>query len=270
MLEYMESLAAARRLEDVWEMHCRAMRAYGFDRVIYGLTRVAAANGSLGDFDDAMVLSNHNHAYNETFIGEEMFRDAPGMRWAQENAGAISWGDLWQNLRDLSDRERHVVAFHKTMNVTAGYTVSISHNNTRTFAMVSLTGRPGLSQADLDAVWAAEGRAIWTMNNVLHLKILSLPHRGHGSNLSRRQREALEWVGDGKSYQDIATIMGVSMATVEKHLRLAREKLRVATTAQAVLKAAFRNQIYTLSGAEMCCPDRGPGLAPEAEQLTES
>ena len=145
------------------------------------------------------------------------------------------------------------------MSVTAGYTVSVAHSNARTFATASLTGRPGLTQGDLDAVWAEHGRTIWTMTNVMHLKVLALPHRGPGQALSRRQREALEWVGDGKSYQDIATIMGVSMATVEKHLRLVREKLKVATTAQAVLKAAFQNQIYTVGGSEFCCPDLGPG-----------
>jgi LuxR family transcriptional regulator len=192
------------------------------------------------------------------------------MRWAQENAGAIGWGDLWNDPRALTAPERRVVAFQKSMNVVAGYTVSIPHNNTRTFAMASLTGRPGLSQADLGAIWSTEGRTIWTLTNVMHLKVLSLPHRGLGSDLSNRQREALEWVGDGKSYQDIAAIMGVSMATVEKHLRLAREKLRVATTAQALMKAAFQNQIYTVRGSGLCCPNRGPGVAPATKSLTET
>jgi LuxR family transcriptional regulator len=38
--------------------------------------------------------------------------------------------------------------------------------------------------------------------------------------------------------------MGLTAATVEKHLRLAREALDVDTTAQAVLKASFQNQIF--------------------------
>ena len=40
--------------------------------------------------------------------------------------------------------------------------------------------------------------------------------------------------------------MGLTPATVEKHLRLARQALSVETTAQAVLKAAFQNQIFFL------------------------
>jgi LuxR family transcriptional regulator len=83
------------------------------------------------------------------------------------------------------------------------------------------------------------------MNNVFHLKLLTLPYSG-ARQLTQRQREVLQWVGDGKTAQDIALLMGLSAATVEKHLRLAREALDVETTAQAVLKAAFYNQMFTV------------------------
>ena len=56
----------------------------------------------------------------------------------------------------------------------------------------------------------------------------------------------LQWVGDGKTTQDIALLMGLTAATVEKHLRLARDSLSVETTAQAVLKAALQNQMYVV------------------------
>lgn len=46
--------------------------------------------------------------------------------------------------------------------------------------------------------------------------------------------------------QDIALLLGLTPATAEKHLRLARAALNVETTAQAVLKAAFQNQIFIL------------------------
>jgi LuxR family transcriptional regulator len=49
-----------------------------------------------------------------------------------------------------------------------------------------------------------------------------------------------------QDHQDTALLMGLTSATVEKHLRLAREALAVETTAQAVLKAAFANQMFIL------------------------
>jgi LuxR family transcriptional regulator len=103
-----------------------------------------------------------------------------------------------------------------------------------------------MSQDEADAIWAEHGRDIVVMNNVAHLKILTLPYTGPARGLTKRQREALQWVGDGKTTADIALLMGLTSATVEKHLRLAREALNVETTAQAVLKAAFLNQMFIL------------------------
>ncbi len=80
---------------------------------------------------------------------------------------------------------------------------------------------------------------------MMHLKIVQLPSPNRRRNLTVRQREALEWVADGKTTGDIATIMEISPAMVEKHLKLAREALDVETTAQAVAKAALLNMIFT-------------------------
>ncbi len=89
----------------------------------------------------------------------------------------------------------------------------------------------------------------------------NLPLSTARKSLTNRQREALEWVGDGKTTQDIATIMGLTPATIEKHLRLAREALDVETTAQAVLKASFQNQIFVLE-------PRAPARSERAELIS--
>jgi LuxR family transcriptional regulator len=135
---------------------------------------------------------------------------------------------------------------NKKMGVTVGYTLSVKSVSARSTGAIALTARKGLTQDEIDAVWAEHGRDIHLMNNVAHLKILTLPYAGPNRGLTKRQREALEWVGDGKTMQDIAVLMGLTSATVEKHLRLAREALAVETTAQAVLKAAFANQMFIL------------------------
>ena len=104
-----------------------------------------------------------------------------------------------------------------------------------------------VTQDDIDAVWDEHGDDILLINNILHLKIMTLPQSSSSArSLTKRQREALEWVGDGKTMQDTAVLMGLTAATVEKHLRLAREALAVETTAQAVMKLAFSNQMFVL------------------------
>ena len=148
----------------------------------------------------------------------------------------------------LSPAEQRVIEFNNAMNVKVGYTISFRSVSARSKGAIALTAREGMSQDEIDAVWAEHGRDIHLMNNVAHLKILTLPYETPRRSLTKRQREALEWVGDGKTMQDIAILMGLASATVEKHLRLAREALAVETTAQAVLKAAFANQMFILEG----------------------
>jgi LuxR family transcriptional regulator len=170
------------------------------------------------------------------------------VNWALNNEGVCSWGILaqMQSTQTLTDAERRVLAFNYKMDVTAGYTISFKSVSARSKGAIALTARRGMSQDEIDTVWEKHGRDIHLMNNIAHLKILTLPYNAPGRSLTKRQREALEWVGDGKTMQDTALLMGLTSATVEKHLRLAREALAVETTAQAVLKAAFANQMFIL------------------------
>ncbi|XDB00244.1 LuxR family transcriptional regulator [Sulfitobacter sp. LCG007] len=247
MRSYLHFLANCQSMEELWDAHTEKMATYGFDRLIYGFTRYRTST-SLGDPEDFIVLSNHPKEYLDFFIGEGRYFHAPMVRWALAHEGAMGWGMLRQMVETgtLSPAERQVYDFNAGMDVVAGYTISFKSVSARSKGAIALTARPGMTQAEADAVWAKDGRDIHLMNNVAHLKILTLPYSAPNRALTKRQREALEWVGDGKTMQDIATIMGLTPATVEKHLRLAREALAVDTTAQAVLKAAFSNQMFVL------------------------
>jgi DNA-binding CsgD family transcriptional regulator len=61
------------------------------------------------------------------------------------------------------------------------------------------------------------------------------------ARLTAREREVLDWVAAGKTNRDIATILGASARTVEKHLERVYEKLGVETrTAAAMRWRSFR------------------------------
>ena len=55
--------------------------------------------------------------------------------------------------------------------------------------------------------------------------------------ITAREVEVLTWVRDGKTNDEIALILGLSMLTVKNHLRNAMKKLVVRTRGQAVAKA---------------------------------
>ncbi|MGB7316632.1 MAG: LuxR family transcriptional regulator [Planktotalea sp.] len=247
--QFLEKLTSAPTAEALWKLHCEKMAEYGFDRIIYGFSHFMSET-SMGDPEDFILLTNHNPEYMKLFMGSNLYRDAPMVRWALHNVGACSWRYLWDEMArgTLTEREKHIIAINQEHGVTAGYSISFKAITSRSKGAIALTARAGMSQDEADAIWAEHGNDIVLMNNVAHLKIVTLPHQTQGRSLTKRQREALEWVGDGKTTQDIAMLMGLTAATVEKHLRLAREVLSVETTAQAVLKASFQNQMFIVDG----------------------
>jgi len=247
LTEYLHFIADCRSLEELWVGHVEQMAQYGLDRLIYGYTRYKTET-SFGDPDDFVILSNHSNEYISGFMHTGLYFHAPMTRWALENEGACSWREVQKMManQELSAEGRKVIDFNIRMELTAGYTISFHSISRRFKGAISLAAKRGQTQDDVDEMWSEHGEDIILINNITHLKILSLPYSPPNRGLTKRQREALQWVGDGKTTQDIAILMGLTAATVEKHLRLARDALSVETTAQAVLKAALQNQMFVM------------------------
>ena len=85
---------------------------------------------------------------------------------------------------------------------------------------------------------ADEARAVSFAGLILteHLMSLSEPLPSDPVRLTRRERDCMAFVADGKSDWDISVILGLSAATVRFHIDNARRKLDAVTRAQAVAK----------------------------------
>lgn len=246
--DHLSKMVEADTMEKAWELHTEKMNEYGFDRLIYGYTRFRTGT-TLGDLQDALILTNHDPEYVDAFIGEGMYFRGPMVAWASENVGACSWRVIAEQLAagGITPEIMEVVALNIRLEVTAGYTISFHDVSLRAKGAIGLTARRGLTQDDVEEVWSQHGAEIELANKIMHLKVTQLPHDTETSRrLTKRQREVLEWIADGKTIQDTATIMELNPATVEKHLRLAREALDVETTAQAILKASRQNQFFLI------------------------
>lgn len=245
--EFINTLAVVNNLEKAWQLYIGKMAEYGIERVFYGSTRFRTSH-SLGDPEDFVILTNHSRAYVDAFFSRGYYKHAPMVKWSLDHLGAISWRHVHTQAQNgsFSELEKEIYAFNQKHRLFSGYSISFLPTQQRQHAAMGLVAANGMTQDDMDAVWVQHGNEITAISNLLHLKVLTLPYSPTQRTLTARQREVLEWVGDGKTIQDIALLLTLKAATVEKHLRLAREALNVETTAQAVLKAAFLNQIFVL------------------------
>ncbi|PRY95141.1 DNA-binding CsgD family transcriptional regulator [Hasllibacter halocynthiae] len=244
-LSIVEAMLRADTVHECWSVLERTLDGYGFDRIIYGYTRFREGR-NLGDEDSLLLLSNFPQDYLDAFVGRGLFKSSRMMRWAWNGDGARTWSDIAAEIHDPTEAEREVAEFNRSRGVEAGVTMAFPSAWRRSKGVAALTARHGLTQDDVDALWSCEGRAVEALCRLAHRLIVTLPADGIGPRLTDRQREVLEWVGDGKAVADVALVMGLSVPTVEKHLRLARANLGAETTAQAVLKAQALGRIYRM------------------------
>ena len=66
-VDFLAQMVSADSDEDLWSLLTAKMARYGFDRVIYGLTR-RAEKGGLGPEVDWVVLSNHSREFMQRFL----------------------------------------------------------------------------------------------------------------------------------------------------------------------------------------------------------
>lgn len=245
ILTLLNQIAAASSIDEAWGLATDHFAGLGFRRANYGFTRFRHLK-TIGDPDDALFLSTCDAEYVKRYFQGGFYAKTPVFRWAEKSSGICTWTWVKEALEAgrLSPDEAEAVRQNIAMGVTAGISVSYPEVSSRFKGALGLIADPGIDTAGVEAIFAARGEEILAVANVMHLAIVRLPQLSRQRALSPRQREALEWVADGKTTQDVALLMGVSPAMVEKHLRLAREALAVETTAQAVAKGALLNMIF--------------------------
>jgi LuxR family transcriptional regulator len=220
---------------------------------------------SVGDMENALFLTTNTPEYNSIYIRDRYFTKTPLFHWALHNEGACTWRWVHQALADgqLTPEQAFAVRTNIASGVVAGITISFPSSVPRAKGGMGLIADSGLGHDDVDGIWASFGDQVMAVANMMHLKVTQLPMLTRRGNLTERQRQALEWVADGKTTQDISQLMQISVAMVEKHLRLARAALDVDTTAQAVAKAALLNKIFHRIPMASGSPPAVPGVDDE-------
>ncbi len=267
VVAFLERITPLHRPEQVGSALAEALAWYGFDGLLYAYQRVLTSR-ALRLEGKTHVFAHHDPRFLADLFADGKFMRSLGFDWARLHFGAISWDDLagWSA----------TCTYHETREIwqrhgmQAGYLVSLHQRGQRSHGLMSLSStRHG--QKELDAIWRRAGRRIMAKCHIAHLRVATLPPPddrsfGNGPPLSPRQREVLEWVAVGKNVADIATILGLRPATVEKHLRLARMALGADTTTQAVMTASLRDQIFNLpiDWQPTSTADEGDGAEPDA------
>nr|WP_010397335.1 LuxR family transcriptional regulator [Paracoccus sp. TRP] len=246
ILQDVEEMLEARSAQVVWEYYVARLTDLGFPNVLYYGTRILDST-SRRMIDDSVLLSSYDGSLLEELVDLGLFDSMPMYLWLVENPGCDSWDWIHRRRLEglLSPREERALDLFARHGHVAGYGLGLGDGIKRRRGGVLLSGKPGMSQHELDQLWTQRGRLIQALTGLVHLRLSTLPYAEPQDVLTLRQREVLECISSGRTTQEIADLLEVAPATVEKHLRLTRKALGARTTAQAVLLAMRRRQIFS-------------------------
>lgn len=230
-----DALINAPSAHEIWPIFLRIIHSAGFDHAFYGVNRLRF-DGTFGEKTNSFVLSDMPSDVQSAFWDDGLYRHVVAANWAMTNTGAISLEEAAESVhRGEVSQEEHRAHFRMIeFGVTSGYAIGFNKPGATTVAGVGLLNF-GKSHREARRNWDAARHEIESYARIFHLKVSSLPLPMN--ELTNRQRDVLRWVARGKTTAEIATILGLSQATIEKHLRQARENLGAANTAQALLNA---------------------------------
>lgn len=245
ILAHLSAILRAGTIEQAWAGTVAAFRALGLAEVIYGYSP-DARGAVLGSVEDFLLLATLPRDRIADMVARGYHTESVTFNWALRNVGVASWSMPVEaaGLPPGFAQRPEALAFFAANGIEAGLSVGLATMRSRGAAAMALVAPRGVTQGQVDAWLPAVSEVIFVLASVAHRALASLPWTRTSGDLTERQREVLEWVADGKTTADIALILGLRPATVEKHLRLARQCLGVETTAHALVKATFLNQLF--------------------------
>lgn len=242
---HLSAVMTAADQETVWAKTCEFFYELGFAHAIFGYSP-DSWGARLGSPEDYLILSTFDAEVSARLIGEGHYLQSLTFHWALNNVGVASWSKSAAECGLAADyvAKPASLEFFERHGLVSGCCVGFPNVRTRGKAVLALIAPADVPQAEVDEWLLKYDTLIFVAATIAHNQLSTLPYPTPRGQLTDRQREVLEWVAEGKTSADIATIMGLSAPTVDKHLRLARETLGVETTAHALVKAAFLNQVF--------------------------
>lgn len=217
--------------------------AQALDRIcaLFELDFVAYAG--VNTVDDSMHgVVNYPDAWKQHYVDQGYQLIDPTLLAASRSVGVVDWGRLsdYDSFRKVFDdaSEFGISATGLTIPVRGPF------GDKGMFSVVSCRPEPEWQRLRAEIITGMQIEATLFHDRVMRegrsMKIMRQP------NLSKREREILQWIAAGKSQFDVGVILSISTRTVEVHLRSAREKLGALTTPQAVARAIGMRLIYPL------------------------
>ncbi|WP_442497802.1 helix-turn-helix transcriptional regulator [Methylobacter sp. sgz302048] len=235
----LESLNAVESPKQLFDIALDIKKQFGFKHIAYG---IVIAN----DFRNEIyyIYSDESEEWKQTYIQNEYWKIDTRIIMARKQIAPFYWSRLPQRSSFISDE--------MMKGVWDGITIPV-HGPKHFFGFLHFTYRAEqkkisswlqyikpfvvyLAQRIIEANFALIGKGL--LSPLLHNFIQS-----NTTPFTLQQRRCLAWAAEGKTTEEIALILDISVSTVNKHLDSAAEVLNANNRTHAIAKAVDGNLI---------------------------
>lgn len=191
--------------------------------------------------DDAVGITNYPSDWITHFTSGDFCAVDPVFRTAAKQLTPFSWQDpAWR--AGLNKQEESILQVAADFGLIHGVTVPV-HTSKSINSLCSLVFED--HSYDRNVIHAAHLMAVYLFEAAQskHQKPVVLSRR---PLLTKRQRECLQLVAQGKSDWVISKVLNISEATASFHVQSAMHRLGVASRTQAVARALYLGEIQYL------------------------
>ncbi|AMN47861.1 hypothetical protein ACG33_12275 [Steroidobacter denitrificans] len=190
---------------------------------------------------DAIMMLDYPRAWVAIYSEQQLHRIDPVFVRAGRTALPFFW-DSREFRIGVRPRQRKMLAEARRFGIAHGYTIPIHSPRSPLPLRASCSVIPDTSSIHRHSYFAVQLMAGHLFECAARLRNLNRP-AVETPQLSRRQRECLELVGQGKSDWEIAMILGISAHTVHTYITAAMRRFQVSTRQQALVCALAWHQI---------------------------
>ncbi|WP_192178599.1 LuxR family transcriptional regulator [Mesorhizobium amorphae] len=181
---------------------------------------------------DPEVMLNYPDEWQERYFEMSYDRIDPIIKTGRKRAGAFRWSEVYNDASTTED-ERRVFDEAATFGLRSGISVPL-HGPDGNFAIMSFA-QPRDREFQNRTVTYLELAAFH-----FHMRVAKFANSSgseEAPDLSLRERECILWTARGKSSWEIGKILGISVNTVNFHIKNVMRKMDTASRTVAAIKA---------------------------------
>lgn len=226
--DFVELTGNVHSREHLFEIFTRVMMFHGFDRLNFSIKH----DDDIADHDHGFgIISTYPTEWQAHYNDRDLARIDPVLRCASSSFRPFRWRDLERRM-PLSDRQSRFLGQAEAAGLRNGVGIPFSGPRMQIAGVALATSSSGtghLKNLDLLAAFC----------NQFYVAFKRLAGRQHIlqpalSTLSLREAEILVWIARGRTDDQIALLLDISVNTVDFHVRNIFRKLDVNSRVAAV------------------------------------